>query len=232
MKRKLLSILFFLFLSGCWWNIDDTDKECINDCTSVSGRVLTEGGEVPVVGSHFQMDWRVRSELGGGYRNIRKFTTDKNGYFSFTFHASDPELRDHRAYLIKYIDSDKRFVGLYDYNEGYPPIGTISIQKRDTLVNKIFWLPRRSHIKVKFLNPAIEAYCYLRFKAGDIYSEDFYHYSQSGWISSKEQMEKVVEAAGNQMNYLDIYRKINGNTIAAEDSIYVSLGDTTLYEIK
>jgi hypothetical protein len=177
------------------------------------------------------MDWERHGELGGSYRNIRKFSPDKNGYFNFTFHASDLELRNNGGYHIRYIDSDNKFVDLSSGYEEYPTLGTISIQRRDTMVNKIFWLPRRSHIRIKILNPALETYCYVGFKARDIDSEVFNHH-HSGWITSKEQTEEVMEAAGNQWNYLDIYKKIKGNTIMTEDSIYVSLGDTTLYEIK
>jgi hypothetical protein len=226
MKQKLLLLMISILMISCWSDIDDTNIECNSNCTTLTGRIVTEGGSVPAVGLKFNLDWIVKSELGGTYRNIKNFTTDNNGYFSISFYAKDLELKWHGNYSINYLDTDKNFI---DFKE-YPGIGNVSLNKRDTIVNKILLLPKRSSIKIRILNPGIETSCNLHFKYGELNSNVLFY--SGGTIYSVEQSEKILEAAGNQINYISIYKKINNNLVSTEDSIFVPIGDTIVYEVK
>jgi hypothetical protein len=57
-------------------------------------------------------------------------------------------------------------------------------------------------------------------------------YNHAGEIYSIQQSEKIIETAGNQMNYLLISSQINNNDVTVDDSIYVPIGDTIVYNIK
>ena len=212
---------------SCWKDIDDTNKDCTSNCTTITGRIITEGGTVGVSGLKFNLDWIIKSELGGTYRNIKNFTTDNNGYFNINFYATDQEIYWHGGYGINYTDSDKNFINIKEN----PVLGTFSLNKRDTIVEKTLLLPKRSSIKIKILNPNIETWCNVYFKYGDR-SSDRYYFHSSGQIYSVEQTEKILEAAGNQINYFIILKKINNNNVSIEDSMYVPIGDTIVYVIK
>lgn len=230
MKIKYLITFILFLLVSCWKDIDDTNKNCTSDCTTISGRIMTESGTIPVSGLDFQFDWVVKSELGGTYRNIKKFKTDNNGYFEFNFHATDLELNRGGGYSIKYLDSVKTFLNVYHPVGDFPFIGSVNIKSRDTLVNKTLWLPRRSCIRIKILNPTIKSGCNIYYKYGDISLDP--SYNSGGYINSEEQSEKILEAAGNQINYLQIGKEINNQYVSFDDSIYVPVGDTITYIIK
>ena len=229
MKIKYFSIVFLFFLVGCWNENDDSNIDCTSDCTNISGRIVTEDGSVPVGGLNFQLDWMVKGTLGGTYRNIKKFTTDKNGYFNINFHATDQELYFKGGYTIKYLGSDENFVNLRDLGADYPVLGYVYISKRDTLINKILMLPRRSYIKIKY-NSNIQSVCHVYYKFGELSLPMFYNLA--GEIYSIQQSEKIIETAGNQMNYLLISTQTNNNNFTVDDSIYVPIGDTIVYNIK
>lgn len=230
MKIRFITIFILFLFKSCSSHIDDTDKICTSDCTTISGRIMTENGTVPVSGLNFQFDWVVKSELGGTYRNIQKFKSDKNGRFEFSFHVTDLELRWEGGYAIRYLDSVNYFVNLNDHIEKFPLIGFVNLKRRDTVINKILWIPRRSCIRLKIVNPTIQTGCSVYYKYGDITEDRFYHYG--GWIYSIEQVEKIVEAAGNQINYIRINKLINNENVSINDSIYVPVGDTITYSIK
>jgi hypothetical protein len=230
MKMNFVIVLILLLLESCWSDIDDTDKNCTSDCTIISGMILTEGGTVPASGLNFQLDWEITSELGGTYRNIKKFQSDKNGYFEFSFHATDQELHWGGGYSIRYLDSTKYFVNLKDNYNDFPEIGVVNLNKRDTLINKILWIPRLSYLKLRILNPNVQTSCMVYYNYGDVTSDRIN--SPGIWTYSNEQPEKIVEAAGNQINYIRIYKEINNETVSNVDSIYVPINDTVIYSVK
>jgi hypothetical protein len=211
MKIKVIIIFILFLLESCWKNIDDTANNCTSDCTTISGRIMTEGGTVPASGLNFQFDWVIKGELGGTYRNIKRFKSDKNGYFEFSFHATDQELFWGGGYSIKYLDSANNFVNLKDLIDDFPVIGTVTMKRRDTLINKILWIPRRSYIRFKILNPNIQTGGSVYYKFGDVSSDRFYH--SPGWIYSNQQLDKIIEAAGNQINYIRINQLINQQNV-------------------
>lgn len=232
MKNVFTLIIIPFVLVSCWKDINDTNKNCAFDCTTISGRIVTENGTVPAGGLNFQLDWTVMGELGGTYRNIKKFKTDNNGYFDFNFHASDLELIHRGGYTIKYLDSDENYVDLKDNSYDYPVIGVVDLRIRDTIINKTLWLPKHSSIKIKILNSNIKTYCNVYYKYGEISSNRYRNYRSGGSISSTEQLEKILNAAGNQLNYLQITREINNKLVSTDDSIYVPIRDTITYTIK
>lgn len=229
MKIKYVTILFLFFIVGCWKDYDDTNKDCTSDCTNITGRIVAEDGTVGVGGLNFQLDWIAKGTLGGTYRNIKKFTTDKNGYFNIYFHATDQELYFNGGYTIKYLDSNENYVKLYNLGTDYPVIGNVFISKRDTSINKVLTLPRRSHIKIKY-NSDIQSICRVFYKYGELSIPWFYNLA--GEIYTYQQLEKIIETAGNQMNYLLISTQINDKYVETDDSIYVPIGDTIVYNIK
>lgn len=229
MKIKFAVIIILFLLVSCWKDIDDTNNNCTNDCTTISGRIVTEDGTVPASELNFQLDWKIQSELGGTYRNIKKFKSDKNGFFDISFHVTDQELYWKGGYAIKYLDSDKNYVDLNDHIGDYPVVGVVDLSIRDTLINKTVLIPRRSFIRFKMLNSTIQTVCIVYYKYGDVRNDRSYH--SGGRIDSKEQLEKVVEAAGNQMNYLNINKFPGDKIISIKDSIYVPPGDTITFNI-
>jgi hypothetical protein len=228
--KYLLSVILvsisLLFVS-CWNEIDDTNKVYTTNTTTITGKIVTEGGTAPAKGVKLNLDWIIQSELGGTHRSIANTVTDANGIFKFVFYASDTELYFQGGYRINYIGTDTNYVKLVNTNI----LGYVPLYKRDTVIDKVILLPKRSFIKIKIPDPKIQTYFYVYYRCGDL---DFKNSYQNGGSKYYPEIvsEKTVEAAGNQLNYIRISKRIGDEDIFVTDSVYVPIGNTIVYSIK
>jgi len=226
-KLSIILVLISLLLVSCWDEIDDTNKVYTTNTTTITGKIVTEGGTAPAKGVKLNLDWIIQGELGGTHRSIANTTTDNNGIFKFVFYASDLELRNNGGYRINYIGTDTNYVKLVNTNI----LGYVTLFKRDTVIEKTFLLPKRSFIKIKITDPQIQTYFEVYYRCGDLDFKDSYQ-EGGGKYYPEVVTEKTVKAAGNQMNYIQISKNIDNKDITTTDSVYVPLGNTIVYSIK
>lgn len=157
---KNFSRLFLLiFIISCSKTENDTKDICTSDCTTISGKFITVNNS-PVSNIRVSLNYRRSGgELGGGYtRKIVKTQSDRNGTFSKNFYLKDDEVGAAAAGYFK-VDIDDAKIDGNKYIRsgnlvGTTPLGfTIySISKRDTIINKTFYIPTKAFIKVHLNN--------------------------------------------------------------------------------
>lgn len=223
--RTLFYILIIFTLTGCWNEIDDTKIVYTENTTILQGYVLTEGGTKPVKNLRLNLDWTVKSELGGTYRNIKYFETDSTGHFKIDFYVTDLELKCNGGYNLKFIGEYPEYIQMYD-NE----LATIFLNKRDTVIDKVFYLPRKGFLKLMTSENQDSINWRIGYKYGDI--NDTYHsLMQVGFKTKISTNTYIYEIAGNQKNYIEI-RDRRTHKILKTDSVFVTIKDTAIYDIK
>ena len=225
-KKILFFIIITFTLTSCWNEIDDTDVVYTENMTTIQGYVLTEGGTQPVKNLKLNLDWIVKSELGGTHRNIKYFETDSTGHFKVDFYVTDLELKHEGGYNFKFVGEYPNYIDhVYD-NE----LGTIFLNNRDTVIDKVFFLPRKGYLKV-FSEENLDSISWnIGYKYGDI--NDPYH--SILWVGYKNRIATNIylyEIAGNQKNYIEI-RDRRTLKVLKTDSIYVTIKDTAIFNIK
>jgi len=64
--KYILSVILVsisLLLMSCWNEIDDTNKVYTTNTTTITGKIVTEGGTAPAKGVKLNLDWIIQSEL-------------------------------------------------------------------------------------------------------------------------------------------------------------------------
>ena len=153
--KNFLTLFLLLFIVGCSKTDNDTKDVCTSDCTTISGKFITENNS-PVAGITVSLSYHISGgELGGGYtRKIVSTESDQNGIFDKDFHLKDNELGDSsRGYFKVDIDDSKidanKYIRANGNNLGF---GIYSISRRDTVINNTFYIPTKAFIKVHLNN--------------------------------------------------------------------------------
>jgi hypothetical protein len=153
--KNYLTLFLLLFIMGCSKTDNDTKDVCTSDCTTISGKFITENNS-PVPGIKVSLSYHISGgELGGGYtRKIVNTQSDQNGFFNKDFHLKDDELGDSsQGYFMVDIDDSKidgnKYIRANSNSLGF---AIYSIRRRDTVINNTFYIPTKAFIKVHLNN--------------------------------------------------------------------------------
>ncbi len=224
-ERTSFFILIILTLTGCWNEIDDTNVVYTENTTTLQGYVLTEDGTKPMKNLKLNLDWTVKTELGGTHRNIKYFETDSTGHFKIDFYVTDLELEWEGGYNLKFIGDYPEYIQMFE-NE----LATIFLNKRDTVVDKVFFLPRKGFLKLTTSENQDSISWRIGYKYGDI-NDTTNSLMQVGFKTKISTNTYLYEIAGNQKNYIEI-RNRRTHKILKTDSVFVTIKDTAIYNIK
>jgi hypothetical protein len=161
MKYLVYCIILITSLGSCKKTIDDTNNNCTSNCTTLSGKFVSANNE-PVPNIKVSLSYNVGSgPFGGGYtRKIVNVISDQNGNFIKNFYIKDHELGDTAdGYFLTEIDDSKidnsRYIrtnNLIGTTTTIIDFAIYSITRRDTVINKIFYVPKKAYIKVNLNN--------------------------------------------------------------------------------
>src|SRR5690606_20880813 len=148
-KIILLVIIFFGFLS-CSKTDDDTRNVCTSDCTTITGRFVTEGN-TPLRDIEIILEYKVSNTLfGGRTRIIGKTRTNDNGNYNMVIFLEDHEIGNSHGYFQLLINpsnlNPQRL--MFRDNNLYTGAVMYSISTRDTIIDKSFYIPTKERISV------------------------------------------------------------------------------------
>lgn len=148
----------FLFIIGCSREENDINKHCTSNCTIIKGKFVTLNNE-PVANVNISLNYQIGG-MGGSYtRKIIDTNSDSNGNYNQNFYVKDDELGNNvQGYFEFKIDDSKLDVNKYIRTNNL--IGnttiimgeTFQINKRDTIIDNTFYIPKKVYIKVNLKN--------------------------------------------------------------------------------
>lgn len=149
MKKFILLLVLSTLLHSCSKTDDDTGNICIADCTTITGRFVTEGN-TPLKGIEVILEYKVSNTLfGGRKRIIGKTRTNDNGNYNMVFFLEDHEIGNSHGYFPLLINaSNLNPQKLMRPNELYSGAIMYSLPTRDTIIDKSFYIPTKEHITV------------------------------------------------------------------------------------
>lgn len=244
---KIFAALFLLiFLISCSKTDNDTKVICSSNCTTISGKFITVNNS-PVANIRVSLNYRRSGgELGFGYkRKIVNTQSDQNGLFSKDFYLKDDEIGPLAlGYFIVDIDDSKIDGNKYIRSSnlvGTTPLGfpIYSISKRDTVINRTFYIPTKAFIKVHLNNfipqqtddffevqtlypfgPEIGTNTFL----GSPYSTGFSGYG--GFRATKLNNLLSVFVAEGEKNIVRIFKRKNGVNTSEDYPVVVPKNNT------
>jgi hypothetical protein len=159
MKIYFIPVLLLLLLSGCFQDNSFENKKCNVDCTTLEGQIFTTN-QVPLKNIQIQLQYKESRFLSDGITRIKEVETDENGFYKIDFYITDSQLgTDSNGYFTIYVNTsdldDRKYLHL-----NYIPYGDViySINKRDTIINKTFYIPEKTYttVHLKNYNPIAE----------------------------------------------------------------------------
>lgn len=161
MKNLFYFITVFVMLTSCEKVDDDTKNDCTSDCTTLKGKFVTLNG-VPISNIKISLNYNIwGGELGGVYtRKIVSTQSEENGNFNKNFYIKDNELGNSAPGSFEIIVDDSKidgskYIGLNDVigtSRTYLELNIYSITKRDTIIEKNFYIPKKAYIKIHLNN--------------------------------------------------------------------------------
>ncbi|HSP40172.1 MAG TPA: hypothetical protein VLN46_01990 [Gillisia sp.] len=142
MKKIILLMVIAMGLQSCSKTDDDTGNVCTTDCTTITGRFVTQGN-TPLKGIEVILEYKISNNLSGGRtRIIGKTTTDDNGSYKMFVFLEDREIGNSQGYFQLLIDASnlnpQRFMR---NNNLYAGAIIYSLPTRDTIIDKSFYIP-------------------------------------------------------------------------------------------
>jgi len=146
MKKTILLLLAILTIQSC--DKDDTDLVCSTDCTVVQGQIVTAKDE-PLANIPVAFNYYVGHGIGASIRRIKKTKTNENGNYSMQFFIKDEELGANAEGLFELrIDYGNLDPEVYMSVDPYYTHAIFSIKKRDTIITKDFYNPKKAYITI------------------------------------------------------------------------------------
>lgn len=245
--KKIALLLILLNFFNCEKIEDDTNINCISDCTTLQGRFITYNN-VGVEGVKVSLKYRKSiGTYSNSTRLIAETYTDKNGNFFKEFYVKDSELGntaegyfnieydDTNLDVMKYILSDN-LVGTTKQ-----PLGQtlFTLNTRDTIFGNTYYLPTKAHIKIN-LNNFVKQQDDDHFEVRTFYpfgpkigSNNFlnskYATGFSGWgtfVAKGLNNFLNVFVAENEENVIRVYKRKNGVSSREEFTIFVPSDNT------
>lgn len=149
MKKLIIFLVFSVWLQSCSKTDDDTKDVCTADCTTLTGRFVTERN-TPLKGIEVILEYEVSNTLfGGRTRIIGKTKTLDNGTYKMDVFLQDHEIGNSHGYFRLLINAQNlNPLRLMRPDDLY--VGTImySLPTRDTIIDKSFYIPTKEHITI------------------------------------------------------------------------------------
>jgi len=225
MKKIILFIVLLTGLQSCSKTDDDTGNMCNADCTTITGKFVTEGN-TPLKGIEVILEYEVSNNLfGGRTRIIGKTRTQDNGSYKMDVYLEDHEIGNSQGYFQLLINATNlNPLKLMRPNELYSGAIIYSLPTRDTIIDKSFYIPSKERITVTLtgftqVNPddffEIRAFFPSGLKIGSSQttSRD-YETGSSGagkyYATAPNETFNNVLVALNELNTIKISRTKNG----------------------
>ncbi len=158
MKNTFILLLLAVLYFNCSDVQDDTGISCFSDCTVIEGSIITlKSQPIPNIPIEFKNDQSQPYQII--VREIKKTKTNENGYYNMPFYLEDDELGEDGKGTFKLL-LDFSTVDPKEYllpknveiRNGFYISNISSILKRDTIIVKDFYLPKRSHLTFNMEN--------------------------------------------------------------------------------
>jgi hypothetical protein len=226
-KVKYLLVLSILLL-GCSREDDLTSMNCVGECITLTGMLITGDNDDPIPNTVIEVYWDDYEFLGGTYRKKAVFSTNENGYFQVNF-SSQPEELKSGFYEAKILASDQ----FLNCSKNGPSF-SFSTEKADTAININYYLPRKANLR--FIPVGFED-----IPGGDRISLNTYYftgvdrelrcgnhvtYQAGGEISTK-----VLETAADQPVVLEVTHYINNEYFYSTDTVELFADQILDYEV-
>jgi hypothetical protein len=152
MKKIILLLSVILFFSACEKVDDDSGLVCTQNCTSISGKVYTQGN-IPL--RNVMMKFRFRKSIGTNahYNRIMSKERSNNlGQYSMDFFIKNEELGEGVGSFDLYPDKTTLPGNVFypDYSDLF--YGMYDIMDRDFSLQKNLYLPTLKKVKIKLTN--------------------------------------------------------------------------------
>jgi hypothetical protein len=228
LKFSFLICLVALFQSCSKEENDLISQQCEFECTTITGKFMTDNGEVPIPNAKLIVKWDNIPYLGSGIIRTKATTlTDSEGNFTLNFSIRDEELED-GGFYIEYVLNEEQYLNSYQNRI------TLYQISRDTTVEINYNIPRKAFINLSLINLD-------EIQPADNFATDFYYerpigFDQSvdgqtvAW-SSQSSGNNLVEVAGNQPILLKVRRRINGVDSVESDTLIIEAGTTINYTV-
>lgn len=237
MKKIILLMVIAMGLQSCSKTDDDTGNVCTTDCTTITGRFVTQGN-TPLKGIEVILEYKISNNLSGGRtRIIGKTTTDDNGSYKMVVFLEDREIGNSQGYFQLLIDASnlnpQRFMR---NNILYAGAIIYSLPTRDTIIDKSFYIPTKEHITVTLkgfvrVDPEdffeVRAYFPSGLKIGynQMIGGEYETGSAGGgryYATNPDQTFNNVLVALNELNIVRITRTKNGIRTTEDVEVFVT----------
>lgn len=228
--KHLLSVFVissapFLYSNCVVQENDLISQQCPIRCTSVQGRVTTDGRSRGLSDVHLELFWENRSILGGVIRKKAQAVTDAQGYYRFKFLLREDELIDGWHHVTVMPMDPTVFINLLHSEIPLPSLQRDTFHETGLVV-----LPKKSFVRFNLAGQSsMNDGDYVRFSIG-------YQLGQDGDMSYKHQQftkntppGDFLPIAGNQPTYIWIQRKKNGVVSEKRDTLLIRARARTDY---
>ena len=166
MNRLLLTLIFISLFYSCSSTDDDTSIECFDNCTTVTGTILSSENLTGIANAEVVFYFKTTSLFSSNERIIGRTLTDSSGNFTLEGLINDNELnaQPNGSFIIDiigesltddYFKSEETIV----LEQGLFPIQTIDnklrineITVRDTIINYEIIIPKTETISLNIMN--------------------------------------------------------------------------------
>lgn len=236
MKKIILLMVIAIGLQSCSKTDDDTGNVCTDDCTTITGRFVTEGN-TPLKGIEVIFEYKISNTLiGGRTRIIGKTRTNDNGHYKMVFFLENHEIGNSHGYFQLLVNaSNLNPQRLMRPNDLYSGAIMYSLTTRDTIIDKSFYIPTKEHITVTLtgFSPVnaddffeVRAYFPSGLKIG--YNQMIGGEYQTGsagagkyYATSPNQTFNNVLVALNELNIVRVTRTKNGVRTTEDVEVFV-----------
>ena len=245
--KNIFKIIVLLFIvTSCSKTEDDTSNECTSNCTVLKGKFVTLNNE-PVSKIKVSMKYVQSNELAYLARKIINTESDQNGNFNKNFFIKDNELGNSASGYFE-VDIDDSNIDVNKYIRTNNLIGNtttdigfaiFSIISRDTIIDKTFYIPKKTYIKVNLNNFApVQSDDYFEVQTlypfgpkigvntflNSEYSTGFSGFGN--WRATSNNNLLNVFVAEGENNVLRIFRRKNGVNTSEDIPIFIPQNNT------
>jgi|GEM_PF-2113628 len=208
-------------------------ETCTDHCTTITGRLVTADGKVPLAGANVRVKW-IHND-GTGYdkpRTKAAVTTDANGQYRLNFYIKDDELTQGYFNVIHGVNQEKYYVideSVFAFHE----------LTRDTIIQIADCvIPRKAYVRLSLTNPtqlsADNAYFASSFSSLYGPVRDFTAPIQGGgpvfeWRAGSA--PQTVPVAGDQLLIVNHIRARGSVSLRSTDSLVIPAGTTRDYPV-
>ena len=230
-------LLVSILLCSCEKVDDDTNLNCIENCTHLEGKITTKDN-LPV--KNVQLIFRFQKSIGTNSiytRKIAKTKTDSSGNYSMDFYLKDEELGDSGpGWLNMFIVQSSINGSLFYVDRIYLFEDILPIYDRNTSRINNVYLPTKTDLKIKLQNFVlfqegdyfeVQLYVPSGFENNELNSYgNYFRYHTEGINKYRINVSSqifTIPAALNQTNYVVLVRMKNG--VYTEETIPVGIDE-------